>query len=160
VNDLPEVELGSDIILPDGEEAILDATGTGLTYIWSTGATTPSIVINAAGSYSVTVTNEAGCTAMDSVLVTIITSSAEPQETYAIMASPNPANDFIDIICIGAAMSSVQLMGNPGMVLQSEKVLGRDGTSHRINLTGLPSGIYYIRVTGREFTKTIPVVKY
>ncbi|MCB9307811.1 MAG: T9SS type A sorting domain-containing protein [Lewinellaceae bacterium] len=40
-----------------------------LAYIWSHGATTPSTIVNAAGNYSVTVTNMFGCTAESEVFV-------------------------------------------------------------------------------------------
>ncbi|MBK9981014.1 MAG: hypothetical protein IPP15_01085 [Saprospiraceae bacterium] len=160
VNDLPVVNLGADITLQDGEDVTLDATGPDLTYIWSTGAITPTIVINSAGSYTVTVTNNAGCTAIDSVLVTIITSSDDPAESYTIIASPNPTNDFVDIICTGNSISSVQLMAIPGIVLLSETGIVDNGTAHRICLTDFPPGLYYIRITGKDFTKTVPVVKY
>ncbi len=43
----------------------------GATYLWSNGATTQSIVVNASGSYSVTVTNATGCTSVASQPVNI-----------------------------------------------------------------------------------------
>ncbi|NLD71800.1 MAG: DUF11 domain-containing protein, partial [Chloroflexi bacterium] len=48
---------------------VLTASGAG-TYRWSTGATTQSITVNTAGTYTVTVTNAAGCTDTASVVVT------------------------------------------------------------------------------------------
>ncbi len=46
-----------------GDSVTLTATGGG-TYAWSTGATTASITVVGAGAYAVTVTNNAGCTAL------------------------------------------------------------------------------------------------
>jgi hypothetical protein len=45
-----------------GGSVLLSAPNGG-TYLWSTGATTPSISVSTAGNYSVTVTNGAGCSA-------------------------------------------------------------------------------------------------
>ncbi|MFN4952065.1 MAG: LamG-like jellyroll fold domain-containing protein, partial [Flavobacteriales bacterium] len=45
-----------------GNSVLLSASN-GSSYLWSNGATTPSISATAAGSYSVSVTNGAGCTA-------------------------------------------------------------------------------------------------
>ena len=160
VYDLPVLDLGSDIDLLPGQDTILNAAGADLSYLWSTGEVTAAILINAAGTYIVTVTNSAGCTATDTVVVTIITSVADMGETYTIKASPNPANDFIDILCTGASMSDVQIIDSPGKVRMSEKVLAYDGTSHRMSLTSLSPGIYFIRITiAAGYVKIIPFIK-
>ncbi|MBK9524923.1 MAG: PKD domain-containing protein [Bacteroidetes bacterium] len=44
-----------------GDSATLDAGYSGMTYNWTTGATTQTIVVNAAGTYGVTVTDTSGC---------------------------------------------------------------------------------------------------
>lgn len=56
----------------EGDEVVLTASG-GLTYLWSTGATTSSITVNPSGTttYSVTVTNEFRCLDEESITVTV-----------------------------------------------------------------------------------------
>jgi cyclophilin family peptidyl-prolyl cis-trans isomerase len=49
------IDLGSDHILPEGETLTLDATIPEATYQWSTGETTPSIVVDTNGIYWVAV---------------------------------------------------------------------------------------------------------
>ncbi|MBP9135124.1 MAG: T9SS type A sorting domain-containing protein, partial [Saprospiraceae bacterium] len=99
-------------------------------------------------------------TATDTVVVTIITSVADMGETYTIKASPNPAHDFIDILCTGASMTAVQIIDSPGKVRMSEKVLAYDGASHRMSLTNLSPGMYFIRITiAAGFVKIIPFIK-
>ena len=51
-------------------------TGNYASYLWSTGATTQSLVVTAAGTYSVTVTNANGCTGVTQKMVTVLTSPA------------------------------------------------------------------------------------
>ena len=46
------------------------APSSAVTYAWSTGATTPSITVSNPGTFTVTVTDCAGCTATDQVVVT------------------------------------------------------------------------------------------
>ena len=63
----PVVNLPPNQTLCPGEEIILDAgAGPGFTYLWSTTATTQTIVATQPGTYTVTVTNAAGCQASDS----------------------------------------------------------------------------------------------
>lgn len=55
----------------DGETILLDA-GTGFTaYQWSNGSTNQTAGVTTEGNYSVTVTNDVGCKAIDSVAVTV-----------------------------------------------------------------------------------------
>lgn len=72
INPLPSVSLGSNITQCGGPVA-LTAAGSGITYQWSTFATTQSVSVNASGIYTVTVTDGLGCTNQASVSVNILT---------------------------------------------------------------------------------------
>ena len=56
-------------------------SSAGSTYVWSTGATTPSITISTAGSYTVQVTNPAGCLSPASA-ATLITVNPNVTPTF------------------------------------------------------------------------------
>ena len=66
VNPMPTVALGNDLTLCAGDDVTLDATYPGATYVWSNGATSPTITVNSAATYSVTVDLN-GCTATDAI---------------------------------------------------------------------------------------------
>ena len=66
---LPIVNLGADVGLCPGANLTLNAGNAGSIYVWSTGATTQTINVIAAGIYSVTVTNATGCVATDAVTI-------------------------------------------------------------------------------------------
>ena len=86
VNALPAPTVNSPTIC-SGNTATLNASG-GTSYSWSTGATTNSITTTFAGTYTVTATNSAGCTAAANGNVTV---NALPRPT---VNSPS--------ICVGA----------------------------------------------------------
>jgi len=78
VNPLPIAEAGSDVTICQGTSTSLNATG-GATYSWSpvTGLTNPNTGTPVASpatttSYTVTVTSAVGCTATDSLLITVL----------------------------------------------------------------------------------------
>ncbi|RKD96717.1 hypothetical protein BXY64_3655, partial [Marinifilum flexuosum] len=71
VNMPPTVDLGLDQETCDGNIITLDAGNSGATYLWSNGATTQTITVNASGNYSVVVTDANGCSATDDVNVTV-----------------------------------------------------------------------------------------
>jgi len=69
VVDNPEIDLEDEFLLVPGETANLDAGDGYDTYLWSTGETAQSIETTVYGMYHVTVTNQYGCEATDSVEV-------------------------------------------------------------------------------------------
>jgi D-lyxose ketol-isomerase len=78
----PAITAGGPTTFCAGGNVTLTAP-VGYTYAWSNGATTQSIVVNASGSYSVTVTNANGCSATSAA--TNVTVNAKPA-TPAITA--------------------------------------------------------------------------
>ena len=67
----PFVYLGPDRTICQGSTATLDAGSEGMSYQWSTGANTQSIIVATQGQYSVTVTGSNGCVAHDAIFVTV-----------------------------------------------------------------------------------------
>lgn len=65
----PSVTPAGPILLCNGNTATLTANGTGGNYNWNTGATTNSIVVASAGSYSVTESNACGASPSSNVVV-------------------------------------------------------------------------------------------
>lgn len=58
----PQIAPQQETIFCAGDNAVLDAGPGFVTYDWSTGETTQSIEVNTEGDYSVTVSNDFGCT--------------------------------------------------------------------------------------------------
>jgi hypothetical protein len=67
----PVVNLGADVSFCPGSSATLDAGNPGLTYLWSTGATTQTITATTAGQYIVTVFAANGCATNDTLSVSL-----------------------------------------------------------------------------------------
>ncbi|MBK9048016.1 MAG: hypothetical protein IPL74_15505 [Bacteroidetes bacterium] len=80
--------LGNDTIC-QGQNTTL-TVGAFASYSWNSGATTSSINVSAGGTYTVTVTNAAGCTGTASLLVTLI-------------ASPNASITGVSSVCAGGS---------------------------------------------------------
>src|SRR5262249_7009437 len=62
-----------------GGSVNLNVATAGLTYSWSTGATTQSINVTSSGSYSCTVSNSCGSTNSNSIVVTVNTAPTAAQ---------------------------------------------------------------------------------
>lgn len=63
---MPQVALGPDQVLCEGENVVLDGTWPGAAYLWSTGATAPTLMVTGSGTYTVSVDLN-GCVATDAV---------------------------------------------------------------------------------------------
>ena len=68
VQDLPIIELGSDIFLCDGDTAILNGGNTE-NYYWNTGETSQEIQATSSGIFSVVVSDSLACESSDSINV-------------------------------------------------------------------------------------------
>jgi hypothetical protein len=110
VNASPVVNLGNDTTLCGGT-LTLDAQNPGSTYVWSTPATTQTILVSATGNYYVDVTSAAGCIATDSVMVTIF-----PQPTVTFSMQNSACIDDAPIVLTGSptggTFSGVGVAGN------------------------------------------------
>lgn len=65
----PEIELGSDITVCEGETVYLNAGIVLPNYLWSDNQTTQQISVNSDGQYGLTVTDSHGCTTSDDISV-------------------------------------------------------------------------------------------
>ena len=100
---LPDTETEAEAIICNntGEYILLTSglagTPVGYNYLWSTGAITPSIQVNEAGVYSVTITNPNGCEKVRTITVVpsdvaiiddVIVTDLVDNNTVTILASP------------------------------------------------------------------------
>ena len=69
----PTVDLGNDTLIVCGTSTTLDATNSAAgNYLWNTGAISSTLAVTNSGEYSVTVTDTLGCSASDTVYVSIL----------------------------------------------------------------------------------------
>lgn len=61
ISPIPAISLGSDTTLLYGQTLLLDAKWPGSKYTWNNGTTQQTYLVNAPGSYNVTVVSAAGC---------------------------------------------------------------------------------------------------
>lgn len=161
VNPLPTVNLGNDIAIPN-PPAILNA-GVGFTgYNWSTGAQTQTIQVTQNGTYHVTVTNAAGCTASDTVKVYFTASvSSFGENGGSISLFPNPATERFAINVTGYTGGDMKLdlINAIGQVVRTEMVKNaQEAFTKEFDVATLPSGTYTLRVSGNNAQASLRVI--
>lgn len=68
---IPKPKLGRDTIICPGDKIVLSPGGF-TSYLWSNGTNHSSLTVSAPGTYSVLVTNAAGCTATNDIKITVV----------------------------------------------------------------------------------------
>jgi hypothetical protein len=157
----PVVELGADTIICHNTSITLDAGNQGASYMWSTGETTKTIMIDAEdydyGDYdfSVQVTNESGCENSGDITVEIrdCTSIDENQQLINMQVFPNPNKGVftIDLNTKSAQPISIRIVDLTGKIVYEAVDLNILST-HTVNidLSDLADGIYNVFVIGEN----------
>ena len=156
VNPIPTVML---IVDEQEEFAIIDAFGSGLTYEWSTGENTPVIQVFSSGTYSVTVSDAAGCNASSSVTILLVSAVDVMDDEVEIVVAPNPIDDVLHIVCKGHASTDVKILDNMGKTVLTDHTFISEGMTRILSVVNLPSGVYYLQIAGTEFFKAVRIVK-
>ena len=155
----PIVNLGPDQVIVQGQQVNLNASGSGLSYLWSTGATTAIISVQLMGTYSVTVTDAFGCAGTDEIKVEVTSSANEPETAFKIEVFPNPAVEFLQFRCLGFDVSNLILEDIQGRVrLSSHNFIPKD-TWQKLDIAQLPVGTYFLIMRGEQYARTVKVVK-
>lgn len=155
---LPLVSLGIDTTVCDTVNFTLNAGSGFVTYLWSTGDTTPITTVSVTNTYWVLVQDTNGCSSADSIEVTVDICTGVQVVTgeYGIYLFPNPTN--------GSFVLSFANPSSQKVRVELENMLGQtvqhiyEGESatqftKEFNAGALPSAMYYIKVyIGREVT--------
>lgn len=142
-----------------GQSATLTASG-GSTYNWSTGATTPDIIVSPTTTtmYTVTGTSSKGCSnnKVYSLIVESCTTLNEG-ELKLVNIYPNPTNGILHIDFPGYSDEvAVMVINSLGELIFDKKVSKEETV---IDLNELISGVYFVKISLNEEQKMIRIVK-
>ncbi len=145
------------IDLANASPVILDAGNPGATYLWSTGETTQSISIDTIGSYSVTITNAAGCSAVNTMTV-VNTTSTNGLKYETVKVFPNPTNDFLVITATESKFATAIIINSVGQIMGQISI----SNTQQIDVQDLSSGLYFLQFQNQnsEIVGTARFVKY
>jgi hypothetical protein len=158
---LPVVNLGSDITIKMGTSVVLNAGSGFSNYLWSTGSTTQTTLVDSTGTgvgikaVWVKVSDSNGCDNSDTLLVTFLDDSGIEATDDAPMINlhPNPSDGIFSLRLMKFNPGKYQIRilgyeGNP--IIEHTTEISEPECSLNLDLSGFSSGIYLIQVTGAE----------
>ncbi len=82
-------------VLCEGDSAILGTTGNYQSYLWSTGATTPTITVGTSGTYTITVQASGGCSGTSAGYTVTVNPRPKPSITASTLLLLNSGDQSI-----------------------------------------------------------------
>ncbi len=153
VQSLPVVYLGNDTSMCAWNSVLLDAGNPGGTYLWSTGATTQTILADSAGigygvkEYRVKVTNSSSCNANDTLNITFENCTGWQETAWQpeVNISPNPACLNFTMETIGFEGGRWQLLSIAGTIIRRGEIPLRHDEIN-VDVGAIPRGIYLLKI--------------
>lgn len=151
VNDNPDVSIQQPIGDTTVDNSVMVEAPAGFdSYNWSNGETSQTISVSSSGIYSVTATDNNGCTGADTVQVTV-TGIAENANDFdqSLTIQPNPNSGFFTIT-FGAESNiegQLKVFNLHGQVLKNHEVTLESGKKQmNMDLGEQSSGLYYVQL--------------
>lgn len=165
--------LSIDINEPDPLDLELVLNGTSLqaqtsggtmpyTYNWSTGSTAAGIVATTGNNYTVTITDNNGCTATKTYSLVGIN---HIDAASILRVYPNPASGAagfaIEFTAPQAINATIEVVDNAGRSVFSAQQNFKAGVNvTQIPTTQLSTGLYFVRVVSQDVVKTTKILVY
>lgn len=147
------VELGPDTSICPWESVTLDAGNQGSSYLWSTGDSTQTILVDTTsfgpGQHAiwVIVTSNGNCQGTDTIQVTIdaCTGIEDPVNSLSVRIYPNPNTGIFYLETNQMGRVLCEILTAQGKVVYSE-VLEHPAVIKEISLPHIRKGIYFLRI--------------
>lgn len=133
---------------------------TPYTYNWSNGGNTATINNLAAGTYTVTVTDQTGCIKVASVSL-IGTGINTVVNIASIKVFPNPAGSNCNIMVeLNEAQNvSFEIFNSVGQSMWSKEMDNFTAGTESVNMSNFAQGIYIVRIKVKDTIQTVRLVK-
>ncbi|MBP7449041.1 MAG: T9SS type A sorting domain-containing protein [Flavobacteriales bacterium] len=139
---IPTVDLGADTLMCPGGPLLLTISGaSGASYLWSDGTSGQTLLASVPGDYWLTVVDEAGCYATDTISIDHCSGIAIT-DIDGLSIHPNPAHDLIRVSSV-RSVTHYELHDATGRRIRSANPGSRQFTVVRGDLA---PGAYFITI--------------
>lgn len=167
INEPEPLVVEAELVIPDvglnnGSINLIVTGGTGnLTYAWNTGATTSFLANLPIGTYSVTISDENGCTEARSY--NLSPAGIDDAMEIPVALYPNPAGDFAYLQFDGPLADNVVIALfdlNGKVVREVSRGQFFAGERLKLDLTGVSQGVYILNIKGTNVNSRLKLIKH
>jgi hypothetical protein len=152
----PSVSLGEDLTICEQDlPYTLFASGSAVSLVWSTGATSPSIQVLQGGTYSIEAFAANGCSEQDLIQISVENCAGIQTADLEFSVYPNPTTSLISVNS-NLTPELLQICGNDGKLLQTTVPVNEQTT---LSLDEFSNGIYFLKIYFHKEMKVIKIVK-
>ncbi len=160
---LPEVNLGADTTLCGNGSKTLYAGDQGTKYLWSTGDTTQSIIVDSTTMFAgygdreinVTVYGKNGCINSDTVIIGVLNCTGIDEMvnnvSMTVYPNPNTGEFYLDLHAVKDDVADILIFNEVGSeVYRNEQVKISGNMKMKIEMGHQASGIYQLFLRGKN----------
>lgn len=160
----PDMQLSAETVPADpGEANGSAAVNVGLgnppyQYVWNTGDSTQTVTGLSTGAFTVTVTDDFGCSGVLNVFIGNSSANEIPGlARFALQPNPTAGTSTLFVALDHTAEVQVQVIDLTGRLIWSSAEVRSDNLSEPLDLSKHPDGLYLIRLTadGRSVTRKL-----
>lgn len=128
-------------------------------YVWSTGPTTQTIVLNQDTTYLITASLNSGCTVSDSVDVSLLNCLSVYESENNISIFPNPTQDRVGIHNnnFNGQDITIKIYESSGKLVREQ--IERNSGSINLDVSSLKAGVYILSISDGVYQNTLRLVK-
>lgn len=144
-----------------GSSVTLSANAGMKNYLWSNGAVTPSIAVTESGNYSVTVTDNYGCTDTSTPMeVTVTTGFFNTKSDQLINIYPNPTTGKVSIsLSQPEDLATMELCSLDGSIIMKQTLNFSNSGKADIDVSNISQGIYMLHIIGKKNQGIVKLIK-
>lgn len=156
---VPVISASGSTVLTSGQSVTLTSTLAG-GYLWSIGATTRSITVNTAGTYTVRAYNAGYCFSTSTPLTVLVLAARMMQDNSiadvfesSLTAYPNPVHGtlYLNFNATTPGEGMLRITDLSGRELLNNACNYTGGSNvFSLDLSSFPSGIYFVNLSGKE----------
>lgn len=129
------------------------------TYLWNDATVLQTLVVNTDGWYYVTVSDDNGCEGIDSIYVVLNIGIEDINDAFNMNVFPNPNEGLFNLVINNKnnTLTTVQLLDLQGQIIETRTLSGKSVTEI-FDLTGIATGIYYLKASSENGMKVEKII--
>lgn len=116
----------------------------------------------AAGTYTLTITDEVGCILVEELVISYLTGIDELNNSLSFEIYPNPTNGIftLELTTAGSYHADYSVKDSAGrMILSRQLNISAPGVKEDVDIASLAPGIYFFEMKTERYSKTVRIIK-